>query len=461
MMQLPFPASTYVARREEFMQKVNGGTFVFLGNDEVAYNYTDNIYPFRQDSSFLYYFGIQLPNIYGIIDAANGESILFADDVDINMLVWTGPQPTAMELAEMVGIRKVVSTKELPKYIKKDVGYLPPYRHKHVIELAELLDIPVSKVGAAFSTSMVEAIISQRSVKSQEELAQMDLAVDASEDLHLAVLKALKPGKYEYEMVAEAEKAVRRLNAGFSYTPIATIHGQVLHNHHYSHQMKSGQLFLLDAGAEVASAYAGDLTRTFPVNGKFSQQQKEIYEIVLAAQNGVIDALKPGVNYKDMHLLSAGIIFEGLKELGLMKGDKEAAVAAGAHALFFPHGLGHMIGLDVHDMENLGEDRVGYADGLIRSSQFGLRSLRLARKLDPGHVLTVEPGVYFIPALIDSWRASGTCKEFIAFENLDSYRDFGGIRIEDNFVITEQDKKRVGFNKLANKAEDIEVLMSA
>ena len=438
------------------MNKVQKGVYLFLSNDEVAYNYTDNIYHFRQDSTFLYYFGLNMPNVFGIIDADKGESILFADDIDINMLIWTGAQPSARELADRVGISKLEPTTKLKSFLTPKIGYLPPYRAQHILMLSEYLGITNKQVKDGHSMVMVHAIIEQRSIKSKEELALMDMAVDVSESLHIAVMKSVKPGKYEYEMVAKAEEAVKNFNAGFSYPVIATINGQVLHNHAHHNKMQSGQLFLLDAGAELPSCYAGDLTRTFPVKGKFSSRQKEIYDIVLQAQMGVIEDLKEGVFYKDMHLLSATIIFEGLKSLGLTKGNTDEAVQAGAHALFYPHGLGHMIGLDVHDMENLGEDHVGYGDDISRSTQFGLRSLRLGKKLQEGHVITVEPGIYFIPALIDKWKAEGLHKEFINFDVLEGYKEFGGIRIEDNYVITSTASRRLGFNRLVKKSEDIE-----
>ena len=460
MTHFPFAPSTYMQRRDAFIQLVGSGTYLFLGNHEVAFNYEDNTYPFRQDSTFLYFFGVNLPNVFAVIDADKNECILFADDIDINMLIWTGPQPLVRELAEMAGIVKVLPTADLPKYISNRTAYLPPYRNKHLLLLREWLGLPVAAIKSGPSDKMIEAVIQLRSVKSDDELALMNEAVDISEELHYAVLRSLKPGKYEYEMVAVAESAVRNFNARFAYPAIATINGQVLHNHEYHHKMKDGQLFLLDAGAEHISCYSGDLTRTFPVNGKFSNQQKEIYDIVLDAQNAVVEVLKEGVYYRDMHLLSATVIFEGLKDLGLTKGNTAEGVMAGAHALFFPHGLGHMIGMDVHDMENLGENKVGYGDGVTRSTEFGFRSLRLGKKLKTGNVLTVEPGIYFIPALIDLWKSQGKHVDFINYDALEAYRSFGGIRIEDNYVIENWQSTRIGYNKLVNFAKDIEAAMA-
>ena len=460
MIQFPFAPTTYIQRRNAFIQLVGSGTYLFLGNHEVAFNYEDNTYPFRQDSTFLYFFGVNLPNVFAVIDADKNESILFADDIDIHMLIWTGPQPLVSELAEMAGIVKVLPTADLPKYISKDTAYLPPYRNKHLLLLSEWLVLPVAAIKSGSSNKMVEAVIDLRSVKSEEELSLMNEAVDISENLHNAVMHSLKPGKYEYEMVAVAESAVRNFNARFAYPAIATINGQVLHNHEYHHQMKDGQLFLLDAGAEHISCYAGDLTRTFPVNGKFTNQQKEIYNVVLSAQNAVVEALKEGVYYRDMHLLSATVIFEGLKAIGLTKGNTNEGVMAGAHALFFPHGLGHMIGMDVHDMENLGENKVGYGDGITRSTDFGFRSLRLGKQLKTGYVLTVEPGIYFISTLIDLWKSEGKHLDFINYDALKAYRSFGGIRIEDNYVIEKEGRSRIGYRKLVNAADDIESAMA-
>ncbi|MBK8636479.1 MAG: aminopeptidase P family protein [Saprospiraceae bacterium] len=456
----PFSAETYRARRTQFINFVKSGKYLFLSNDEVAYNYTDNVFPYRQDSSFLYYFGLDFPGIYGIIDADAGTTTLFADDIDINMVIWTGPMPSMKSLAEKVGIDMVLKVEAFEKSVSSDIHFLPPYRAVHSILLSKMLGKDVHSITESASKTMIKAIIAQRSIKSAEELVLMNEATTISETMHLAVMKATKAGLKEYELVALASKIAREHGTVWSFPPIMTINGQTLHNHGHHNELTEDRILLFDGGCELPSGYAGDLTRAYPVSGKFTNKQKEVYEIVLGAQKTAIDLIKPGEAYLNCHLASAHYIFDGLKQLGITKGDSNEAVQVGAHALFFPHGLGHMIGLDVHDLENLGEDNVGYDETFSRSKQFGLRSLRMAKKLETGHVVTVEPGIYFIPELIALWKDEQKFSEFINYQTLESYLDFGGIRIEDDYAVVAGGSKKLGDVNLPKEIGDVESVMS-
>ncbi len=444
-----FSQTTYYDRRKELATLISDGLILLLGNEETSMNYKDNLFPyFRQDSSFLYYIGLDKAGLAAVIDTESGETYLFGPEPSLDSMVWTGPAPSLAELGHKVAISQVLPIEALGEFLEMTVGkdrqvhYLPPYRPEHLVKLSTLLK--TSKVNKEGSLPLIKAVVHQRSTKTQEEVEELDRAVTLSGEMHKLAMGLAKPGMTEAEVMARVQ-ALPVMSGTFpSFPIIMTVHGEILHNHHYHNRLDEGKLLLVDCGAEAPSHYSGDMTRTFPVSGFFTRQQKEIYQIVLEASDQVVFQLKPGVKYMDMHKLAARVIVNGLKLLGIMKGDTDEAVEAGAHALFFPHGLGHLMGLDVHDMENLGEDHVGYNSDISRSTQFGLKSLRLALPLQSGFALTVEPGIYFIPGLIDRWRAEGKFTEYINYHMLGAYRNFGGIRVEDDYLITDSGSRLLG-----------------
>lgn len=462
-MEITFSKNTYVHRRCQLAQSMGEGLLLFPGNNEVGMNYAGNPYPFRQDSNFLYFFGIARAGLFAIIDAASGESILFGDDLTMEDIVWTGPQPSLAELAERTGIEKVLPSAKLADYVEQEkakgnqLHFTPPYRHDTMLKLQQLTGFGAAEQKANASVDMIRAIVAQRQYKSADEVACIEEAINITRSMHMAVMSAAQEGKKESELAGIALGIAYSLGRGVAYGIILSANGHILHNHYHGNVLKKGQLVLGDFGAEAHSHYAGDITRTFPVKDRFTQKQREIYQIVLDAENAAIASLKPGVRYLDVHLQTCRQMAGGLKHLGLMKGDVDEAVAQGAHALFFPHGLGHMLGLDVHDMEDLGEQYVGYDHSVQRSTQFGTAYLRLARALEPGFVLTVEPGIYFIPQLIDQWQADRKFADFINYDKVNEYRDFGGIRIEDNVLITQNGHKVLG-KPIPKTVEDVEAL---
>ncbi|MEL7162634.1 MAG: aminopeptidase P family protein, partial [Bacteroidota bacterium] len=423
-----FSAQTYTDRRRALALAIPRGLILLPGNREAPMNYRDNVYPFRQDSNFRYFAGHAIPDLMLTIDGGTGASRLWGNDISLDHVVWMGEQPSVAELAARIGAQRGGTLDELSILLQQhaeEVHFLPPYRAERFAFLREHLG-----AAAGASVELIKAVVALRSVKSAAELAEMDVAVATSMQMHAAAREHAAPGQLEAEVAGLIEGIAISANGRLSYPAIVTRNGHVLHNHYHGNVLKKGDLLLIDAGAEAPSGYAGDITRTFSVGAPLSSQQQAIYDIIDQAKTDCIAALRPGVKFRDVHTQAGRIIASGLKALGLMRGDIDEAVAAGAHALFMPHGLGHMIGLDVHDMEDLGEDLVGYDDEVQRSTQFGTRSLRLGRRLATGFALTVEPGIYFIPALIDRWRADGTCAEFIDFSALEAYRDFGGIRLE-------------------------------
>lgn len=444
-----FSKETYIARRNELASLVSGGLVLLPGNEESPMNYADNTYHFRQDSTFLYYFGIDQASLAGIIDADSGESILFGDDYSIEMIVWTGVVPSIASLGEQVGVSNVKSFSSLQSVIyeaisvRRPIHFLNPYRSDIQIRLAEIMQCHVRSIPEMASMELTRAVVVQREIKSSEEISELDKAVDISVEMHLAAMRFTRPGMRESEVAAKVAEVALAANGNPSFPIIATINGQTLHNHYHGNTIKSGDLFLLDAGAETENRYAGDLSSTFPVDPTFTPIQKEIYQLCLDAHMAAVSMLKPGKAFKEVHLTACRTIFEGLKAFGLTKGDTEEAVEAGAHAMFFPCGTGHMMGLDVHDMENLGEQWVGY-DGVPKSTQFGLKSLRLAKELRPGYVLTIEPGIYFIPELIDQWKSENHLAMFLNYNEIEKFKDFGGLRNEEDFLITEVGARRLG-----------------
>jgi Xaa-Pro aminopeptidase len=444
-----FAAQTYVQRREALQARLKNGLLLFLGNDESPMNYTDNTFHFRQDSTFLYFMGVDQPGWAAIMDLNDGTTTAFADDLGIDAIVWTGILPTVAELAGRGGITKTAPAAALADVLAKaaaqdrPIHFLPPYRPENVLKLFRLLRVHPDQAKEGASLPFIRAVVDVRVNKTAEELEEIELAVNTSVDMHLTAMAMARPGMMESEIAAKVTEVALASGGNLAFPVIATIHGETLHNHYHGNVLKAGQLFLLDAGAETTGHYAGDLTCTFPVDRTFSPRQKEIYDIVLAAHLAAVAALKPGVPFRNVHVLACRTLAEGLKGLGLMKGDLDVAVEQGAHAMFFQCGVGHMMGLDVHDMEDLGEVWVGH-EGQPKSTMFGLKSLRLARPLQPGFVFTVEPGIYFIPELMDRWKAEGKFLEFINYDKLATYRTFGGIRIEENFAVTATGCRRLG-----------------
>ena len=444
-----FSKETYIQRRAELKKQVGSGVLLFLGNDDMGLNYEDNAYRYRQDSSFLYYFGISNAGLSAIIDIDEDREIIFGDELSIDMIVWTGILPTqhaqALEVAD---------------YLKKAqeggraLHYLPPYRPEHRIKLLEWLGVPLAEQKG--SIPFIRAIVKQRNHKTAEEVVEIEKACDVTAEMHIAAIKCLRPGMYEYQVRAEIERVAMEHGMELSFPTIATKNGQTLHNHSYDNKVEPGDLFLIDAGAETPMGYAGDMSSTFPADKTFTAKQREVYEIQNAMHLESVKALRPGIPYMQVYELSARVMVEGMKQLGLMKGNAEDAVREGAHALFYPHGLGHMMGLDVHDMENLGEIWVGY-DGQPKSTQFGRKSQRLAIPLEPGFVHTVEPGIYFIPELIDLWKGQKKFTDFINYDKVEEYRHFGGIRNEEDYLITETGARRLG-KKIPLTPEEVEAL---
>ena len=452
----------YHQRRELLSKKVEKGIILLLANKILPRNYAANALPFRQDSTFLYYSGIEIPELVLIIDCDRGETILAGNEPTVEDAVWSGPQTSMKELAERVGIGETLPAGQLKKTIesfragKRKIHYLPPYTAERKILLSELLGIPVQRIAEEVSADLIEAVIEQRSVKSTSEIAEIESVIDlVTGPMHENAMIMAVDGNYEYQVVAEMYRIVKANNLDFAFPVICSVHGEVLHNESHINRLQNGQLLLVDAGVESINHYASDITRTTPVGGRFSPRQKEIYEIVLGAQLNAVKNLRPGLRYIDVHLEAARYIANGLKMLGLMSGNSDEAVQEGAHALFFPHGLGHMMGLDVHDMEDLGENRVGYDMHISRSKQFGTAYLRLAKALKPGYVLTIEPGIYFIPALIEQWQAQKKHREFINYNAIKEYMNFGGIRIEDNVAITASGSRILG-NPIAKTIDEIQ-----
>ncbi|MEM8583394.1 MAG: aminopeptidase P family protein [Bacteroidota bacterium] len=438
----PFSDVVYQKRRSELCEKVGHGLILIAGNHDAPMNYAANIYPFRQDSNFRYYAGIDRPGLHLLMDAATGEATLYGQDLSLDDIVWMGTQASIRELAQLVGVSTCGSPEDLNSKLERNssgVHYLPPYRERRKNWLQKYLghsDQP-SKV-------LTEAVIAMRSVKSEGEIVEMERAVNTSRAMHHAAMDAAKSGMLEAEIAGLIEGIAIQAGGRLAYPAIVTRHGHILHNHDHTNELQEGDLLLIDSGAEATSGYAGDITRTFCIGQEMDDRQEAVYNIVKEAEESVIRDLRPGVLYRTYHDQASIIIAKGLKELGLMKGDPEEAVAAGAHALFFPHGLGHMIGLDVHDMEDLGENMVGYDEQVKRSDQFGTAYLRLGKSLQTGYVITVEPGIYFIPALMDQWQTEGKFKNFIDYNAVAAYRDFGGIRIEDNVLITDSGSRVLG-----------------
>ena len=460
-----FETSVYKNRRARLKEKVKSGLVLILGNGEAPANYTDNTYKFRQDSSFLYFFGLNQPGFAGVTDIDSGDEYLFGNDVDMDDIIWMGPQPSVKDMAARVGVSKTAPFARLADCMKtaisqgRRIHFLPPYRFRNMLLLEELLGIRPALVKNYASLELIKAVVDLRSVKEPCEIEEITKACNIGYEMHTAAMRNCKPGVKEQYIAGLIEGIAASYGSMVSFPVILSQNGETLHNHDHSQILQEGRMMLTDAGAEEVSHYCSDFTRTVPVGGKFLTRQKEVYNIVLAANNKAIEIAKPGVTYQYVHLEVCKVLAQGLKDLGLMKGDVNEAVAAGAHALFMPHGLGHMMGLDVHDMEDLGQIYVGYDDETRPIDQFGTSSLRMGRRLQEGFVITDEPGCYFIPALIDQWRAQGMHKEFLNYDKIETFKDFGGIRLEDDILIIPGGSRFLGDKRTPITVEEVEEIM--
>lgn len=460
-----FPSGTYINRRQRIKKSVQSGILLFLGNEESPMNYFDNTYHFRQDSTFLYFFGLNYAGLAAIIDLDEDKEIVFGNDLTVEDIVWMGTQPTLLERGMAYGIQEVQPANNLAEYLEKarkkgrKIHFLPPYRSENILKLYHLLKVEPSQCKTLASTEFILGVVNQRNYKSAEEVAEIEKAVDISVDMHVMAMKLARAGMKESELAAAAQQVAVAAGGQISFPIIMTINGQTLHNHYHGNTLKSGQMVLCDCGAETALNYSGDLSSTFPVDQKFTSLQKQVYLVTLRAHEAAMAKLAPGTPFKAVHHAACKETVIGLSELGLMKGDPEEAVVAGAHALFFPCGTGHMMGMDVHDMEDLGEVFVGY-DGEPKSTLFGLKSLRLGRPLEPGFVVTIEPGVYFIPELIDQWNAANKFTNFINYQEVIKYKSFSGIRNEEDVLITETGYRILGKRKPMT-IEEVEAVRGA
>ena len=462
-----FSKETYVRRRAELKQLVGEGIIVLFGNNESPCNYPANGYaPFRQDSSFLYYFGQHRDGLVGVIDIDNDKEWLIGDDIDIEDIVWMGFVPSVADLAAEVGITRTAPMSHLRQVCccntatNRTIHFLPPYRHDTKIQIMDLLGIHPAQQKEKASLPLIKAVVKMRATKSAEEIAYIEAACDVGYVMHTTAQMLIRPGVTERFVGGQVDGIARSLAQGNSFGTIFSQHGEIMHGSPSDAPLEDGRLVLCDAGCEL-NDYCSDHTRTMPVNGKFTQRQLEIYSIVEACHDYVLEVAKPGVKYQDVHFAVCRLMTDRLKELGLMKGDTDEAVAAGAHAMFLPHGLGHMMGMDVHDMEGLGQIYVGFDDETCPNlEQFGTNCLRMGRRLEPGFVVTDEPGIYFIPHLIDLWRKEGHCAEFLNFDKLETYKDFGGIRIEDDLLITADGCRFLGQKRIPYHPQELEEFMN-
>lgn len=461
-----FDAAIYSQRRARLRAQFPSGILLFLGSPEAPANYLDNTYPFRQDSSYLYYWGLDLPDLAALIDVDEGREVIFGNDFTVDDIVWRGPQPRIGDLAARAGVSGTASLASLGERLadavrkRRTVHVLPQFRMENALALERLLGVRAQEVNAHASVAFVEAVIAQRAIKSPEEIHEIEAALQTAHDMHVLAMRRARPGMYEREVAGAMTGLVAARGVQLAFPIIFSIHGETLHNHGHANRMEAGRMAVNDSGAESQLHYASDITRTIPIGGKFAGPQRDLYLTVLKAQRAAIAATRPGVPFRDVHLLACRTLASDLRDMGLMKGDVDAAVQAGAHAMFFQCGLGHMMGLDVHDMEGLGEQHVGYDDTFTRSPQFGLKSLRMARPLAPGMVMTIEPGIYVIPHLIDLWKAEKKFAEFIDYAALEKFRGFGGIRVEDDVVVTREGCRVLG-PRIPIEIDEVEALASA
>lgn len=461
-----FSKDTYVRRRAELKKLVKSGIILLFGNNDQPANYPSNgYYPFRQDSSFLYYLGLTRDGLVGVIDIDNDTETLIGNDIDIEDIVWYGSVDSVKDMAQTTGIANHAPMKRLKEICDsaqrqgRKVHFLPPYRHDNMIQIFDLLGIHPSQQREKASLEFIMAVVKMRAVKEEQEINEIENACAIGYMMHTNSMRITKAGVTEKYIGGQMDGIAVSLGAKVSFASIFTQHGEIMHGIPTSSILEEGRLVLCDAGAENMNNYCSDNTRTYPVNGKFTQRQKDIYTIVEACHDYVLDVAKPGIKWLDVHLEVCRMMTDRLKEIGLMKGDTNDAVMAGAHALFLPHGLGHMMGLDVHDMEGLGQQYVGFDEETRPSTQFGTNCLRMGRRLEKGFVMTDEPGIYFIPDLIDDWRAKGLHKDFINYDLVEKYKDFGGIRLEDDILITENGCRFLGNDRIPYHIKDVEEFM--
>lgn len=463
-----FDTATYIRRRNELKKLVKEGIIILFGNNESPANFPNNgYYPFRQDSSFLYYFGLQRDGLVGIIDIDNDKDILVGNDIDIEDIVWYGSVESMTEMMQRCGAQETLPMKALKTICNealskhRKIHFLPPYRHDIKIQVFDLLGVHPIQQKEAASMELIKAVVKMRSVKEQQEIEELERAAVIGYKMHTTAMRLTKPGVTEKFVSGQVDGIAHSYGAMVSFPTIYTQHGEILHGAPSMNKLEDGRLVLCDAGGETLNNYCSDNTRTMPINGKFTQRQLEIYSIVEACHDYTLELAKPGVKYADVHFAICRLMFDRLKELGLAKGNTEEAVKAGAHAMFLPHGLGHMMGMDVHDMENLDQINVGFDEETRPNlEQFGTNCLRMGRRLEEGFVVTDEPGIYFIPALIDEWKAKKHCAEFLNFDKLETYKDFGGIRIEDDVLITKDGCRFIGKDRIPYHPKDVEAFMA-
>ncbi len=458
-----FAKEVYVRRRATLLRKMQEagakGLILFVGNAEAPAQYKDNCYKWRQDSSWLYFMGLDEPLMAAVLDIDAGTETLFADDVDIDDIIWMGPQPSVRSKADAVGVAQTQPYGALEATVAKALAagrtlhFLPPSRYYNTLKLQQLVP------GRKPSEALIKAVISLRLVKEDIEIEAIDAACALGYEMHSVARDAIVPGIIEQDIVGKMEGVALAKGWGVSFPTILTQHGETLHNHIHDKIIEPGKLMVIDAGVESNEHYASDFTRTYPTSGKFTTKQREVYQIVYDCNELAFQMARPGITYREVHLATARKMLEGLSALGLVKGDLDEMVAKGIAGLFQPHGLGHNMGLDVHDMEDLGENLVGYDPDQQRAKQLGLGSLRMARRLVPGHVITDEPGIYFIPALIEKFKKEGLGGGFVNYAKLESYYDFGGIRIEDDVLITATGARRLGPKRLPASPEEVEAAM--
>ena len=457
-----FSKETYVERRRRLREMVGSGLILIFGNNDAPMNCPANTYKFRQDSSFLYFFAQHRDRLVGVIDADSGQEWLIGDEIDIDDIVWFGSVKSVGELAAKAGVEHHAPMAHLAELVNeaqkkgRKIHFLPPYRFDTQIQIMDLLNIHPSKQKEAASLPLIQAIVKLRSVKSLEEIEELERAATIGHKMHTTAMRLCRPGVTEQYIGGQIDGIAASYGCIVSFQSIVTMHGEIMHGNPSPRALEAGRLMLCDAGAETNENYCSDNTRTTPISGKYTQRQKEIYQIVVDCHDLALDVAKPGVRWWDVHFDVCRLMTNRLKELGLMKGDTEEALRAGAHALFLPHGLGHMMGLDVHDMEGLGQIHVGFDEETRPSTQFGTGSLRMGRKLEEGFVVTDEPGIYFIPDLIDYWKAEGINKDFINFDKVETYKDFGGIRIEDDVLITKDGCRFLGKERIPYHIKEVE-----
>ena len=460
-----FTADIYSARRAELRRRIGKGIILLPGNVESPFNYPNNTFHFRQDSTFMYFFGHSVPALAGVIDVESGEETLYGDDFTVEDIIWMGPQPTIRNFADEVGVAVSKPMAKLQEDVRRaillgrEVHYLPPYRGETILMMSDLLGIQPSMLHARKSWDLLFAVAQMRECKGEEEIAALEEAFEIGYQMHTAAMRNTRVGRTEHEVAGIVDGMALRYGTGVSFTTILSQHGEVLHNHDHSGTMTDGRLLLCDAGGEHLNGYVSDHTRTFPVNGKFTQKQKDIYNIVLAAHDAAAAALRPNMMYTEYSDAAFRTLIEGLKALDLVRGSVDDAIAAGAAYLFMPHGLGHGIGLDVHDCENIGERSFSFAEVEERAKQSACCITRQWWRLQPGTVLSNEPGIYFVPDLIDKYKAEGKCQGIVNYDKLEEYRDFGGIRLEDDMIVTATGSKQIGSKQIPITVEDVEAMV--